>query len=268
MEKLEHPLWIVQIVNAIFGPIVASVMQALGMPVHEGGHLIPDHLVMIGVIVVFVLVVCLIARSRLSVEHPGRFQIVLEEIVTFLVDQLKQNIGPKGPRFLPLIGSIGIFIFFANQMGKIPGLMSPTANLNTTVGCALTVWVYYHFQGIKAQGIVAYIKHFAVPPGSPVFIAPLMFPIEIISHLSRVMSLSLRLFGNIFGEEVVVLIMGSLIPFIVPLPMIVLGLVTGGLQAFIFILLTMIYLAGAVHTEHEHDEPGDELEEANAHAAA
>jgi F-type H+-transporting ATPase subunit a len=146
--------------------------------------------------------------------------------------------------------------------------MSPTANLNTTLGCALTVWVYYHFQGIKAQGIVAYVKHFAVPPGSPVFIAPLMFPIEIISHLSRVMSLSLRLFGNIFGEEVVVLIMGSLIPFVVPLPMIVLGLVTGSLQAFIFILLAMIYLASAVHTEHDHEAPGDELEEANAHAAA
>jgi F-type H+-transporting ATPase subunit a len=138
------------------------------------------------------------------------------------------------------------------------------------VGCALTVWVYYHYQGIKAQGIGPYIKHFAAPPGAPIFIAPIMFPIEIISHLSRVMSLSLRLFGNIFGEEMVVLILASIVPFIVPLPMMVLGLITGTLQAFIFMLLTMIYLAGAVHTEHdeEHGDAHEATDEAHAHAAA
>jgi F-type H+-transporting ATPase subunit a len=116
--------------------------------------------------------------------------------------------------------------------------------------------VYYHFQGIKTQGPVAYIKHFALPPGSPVAMAPLMFVIEIISHLSRVLSLSLRLFGNIFGEEMVILILFSLIPFFAPLPMMVLGLVTGGLQAFIFVLLSIIYLQGAVAVEHHEDEHG------------
>ncbi len=140
------------------------------------------------------------------------------------------------------------------MMSKVPGFMSPTANINVTLGCALTVWIYYHAMGVKAQGIVAYVKHFAVPPGSPVALAPLMLIIEIISHLSRVLSLSLRLFGNIFGEEMVVLILGSLIPFIVPLPMMILGIVTGTLQAFIFVLLTMIYLAAAVHTEHDHED--------------
>ena len=109
------------------------------------------------------------------------------------------------------------------------------------------------------------MKHFAAPPGAPIFIAPIMLPIEIISHLSRVMSLSLRLFGNIFGEELVVLILASIVPFIAPLPMMVLGLVTGTLQAFIFMLLTMIYLAGAVHTEHDHEGHHDE---AVAHATA
>jgi len=128
--------------------------------------------------------------------------------------------------------------------------MAPTSNINVTLGCALTVWVYYHFQGMKAQGVVAYVKHFAVPPGSPLFIAPIMFPIEIISHLSRVLSLSIRLFGNIFGEELVILILASIVPFIVPLPMMFLGIITATLQAFIFAMLTMIYLGGAVAVEH------------------
>jgi F-type H+-transporting ATPase subunit a len=269
MDKLHHELWIVQIVNTIFGPIVAAAMQALGMHVEPGARLIPDHVVMSALIVLFVLGLGLAVRSRLRVENPGRLQIVLEEIVGLFLQLLRTNIGEKGPRFLPLVGGIGVFIFIANQLGKIPGLMSPTASLNTTVGCALTVWIYYHYQGIRAQGIGAYVKHFAAPPGAPIFIAPIMFPIEIISHLSRVMSLSLRLFGNIFGEEMVVLILASIIPFVVPLPMMVLGLITGTLQAFIFMLLTMIYLAGAVHTEHEHEaEHGHGHDEAPARAAA
>ena len=131
--------------------------------------------------------------------------------------------------------------------------MAPTSNLNVTLGCAITVWIYYHYQGFKAQGVVAYLKHFAVPPGSPVILAPLMLPIELIGHAARVLSLSLRLFGNVFGEELVILILASLVPFFVPLPMMFLGLLTGTLQALIFAILTMVYLGGAVAVEH-HDE--------------
>jgi F-type H+-transporting ATPase subunit a len=105
------------------------------------------------------------------------------------------------------------------------------------------------------------VKHFAAPPGAPLWIAPIMLPIEIISHLSRVLSLSLRLFGNIFGEEMVIVILFSLVPFLVPLPMMFLGIITGTLQAFIFVMLTMIYLGGAVAVEHEHDHG----HEAHAH---
>jgi F-type H+-transporting ATPase subunit a len=141
-------------------------------------------------------------------------------------------------------------------MGLIPGLMAPTSNINVTLGCAITTWVYYHFHGVKEQGVFSYIKHFAMPPGSPAALAPVMFVIEIISHFSRVLSLSLRLFGNIFGEEMVILILFTLIPFLVPLPMMFLGLITGALQAFIFVLLSIIYLQGAVAVEHHEDEHG------------
>jgi F-type H+-transporting ATPase subunit a len=200
--------------------------------------------------------VCLIMKSRLSVEHPSRFQIVLEDGVLAFRGLLEEWIGPKGRNYLPLISTLGIFILLGNYAGLIPGLMSPTSNINVTLGCALTTWTYYHFQGIKEQGLFKYILHFGAPPGSPLWLFPIMFVIEIISHLSRVLSLSLRLFGNIFGEELVILILFTIIPFFIPLPMMFLGLVTGGLQAFIFMLLSIIYLQGAVAVEHGHDEHG------------
>jgi F-type H+-transporting ATPase subunit a len=255
VEKLEHPLLIVEWVNALLGPLVRAVGERLGF--HFTGHeVIPPYLVMVMLIVAGLTVLSLIVKSRLSVENPGRLQIVMEDAVGAIVGMLEEWIGPTGRNYLPLIGTLGIFILTANYLGLVPGFMSPTTSINVTLGCALTTWVYYHIQGIKAQGPLAYIKHFAVPPGSPVAMAPLMFIIEIISHLSRVLSLSLRLFGNIFGEEMVILIIFSLIPFFAPLPMMVLGLVTGGLQAFIFVLLSIIYLQAAVAVEHHEDQHG------------
>src|SRR5260370_5305272 len=165
-------------------------------------------------------------------------------------------VGQTAARYLPLVATMVVFIMSGNLMGLVPGLMSPTGNINVTLGCALTVWVYYHFHGVKEQGLVAYVKHFAVPPGAPLYIAPIMFPIEIISHLSRVLSLTLRLFGNIFGEDLVILILFSIVPFLVPLPMMFLGIITAMLQAFVFVLLTTIYLGGAVSTEHGRHENG------------
>ena len=255
MEKLEHPLLIVEWVNALLGPLVRAVGERLGY--HFAGHdVIPPYLVMVMLIVAGLTVLSIVVKSRLSVENPGRLQIVMEDAVGAIVGLLEEWIGPSGRSYLPLIGTFGIFILCGNYMGLVPGLMAPTSNINVTLGCALTTWVYYHFQGIKTQGPVAYIKHFAVPPGSPVAMAPLMFVIEIISHLSRVLSLSLRLFGNIFGEEMVILIIFSLIPLFAPLPMMLLGLVTGGLQAFIFVLLSIIYLQAAVAVEHHADQHG------------
>jgi F-type H+-transporting ATPase subunit a len=255
MEKLEHPLWIVDTVNAVFGPLVLRAGEALGYH-FTGHHPIPNYMVMILLIVAGVTVLGLVMRSRLSVENPGKVQILLEDGVQAISALLTDWIGPKGTRFLPLITTLGLFILIANYMGLVPGLMAPTSSINTTLGLALTIWVYYHVQGIKAQGLWPYLKHFAVPPGSPVIMAPLMLIIELISHLARVMSLSLRLFGNIFGEELVILILFTIIPFIIPLPMMLLGLVTGGLQAFIFVLLSIIYLQGAVAVEHHDDEHG------------
>ena len=256
MEKIEHPLWIVQAVNAAFGPMVAAMVRALGFtPLTP--DVIPNYLIMSALIVIFWTIVCLIVRSRLSVDQPGKLQILVEDGVRALQSMLHDYVGHKGPRYLAIVTTMFVFILSGNLMGLIPGLMAPTSSINVTLGCALTVAVNYHIQGLREQGVFAYLKHFAVPPGAPIFLAPIMLPIEIISHLSRVLSLSLRLFGNIFGEELVIIILFSIIPFLVPLPMMFLGLITASLQAFIFVLLSTIYLGGAVATEHEHHEHGE-----------
>ncbi len=252
MEKLHHELWIVQAVNALLGPSVAAALGPLGFTIPDPSKAIPDYLVMCLLILVALTTLSLLVRSRLSVEDPGRLQILLEDGVTFLSGLLEDFMGHKGLRYLALVGTMGLFILLGNLMGLIPGFMAPTSSINVTLGCALTVWVFYHIQGVKEQGAWPYFKHFAGLPGVPLFIAPIMFPIEIISHLSRVLSLSLRLFGNIFGEELVILILFSIVPLLVPLPMMFLGIITGTLQALIFVMLTTIYLSGAVAIEHEH----------------
>src|ERR671913_1017657 len=240
----EHHLLIVDAVNSAIGPVVVKVGEAVGYHFHDPHAPIPNFMVMIGIITVVITGVGLFIRSRLSVENPGKFQIILEDLVRSVIGLLEEWIGPKGARFLPLIATLGLFILMGNYMGLVPGLMAPTSSINVTLGCAVTIWVYYHYQGIRAQGLGSYLLHFAAPPGAPIALAPIMLPIELISHLSRVMSLSLRLFGNIFGEELVILILASIIPFIVPLPMMLLGLLTSTLQAAIFVMLTMIYLGG------------------------
>ncbi len=253
MEKFHHELWITHAVNAVFGPIAAAILRAFGREVPAGAQVIPDYIAMLIVIALALTALSLLVRSRLSVENPGALQIAFEDFVSGFRNLLTDFIGPEGPKFLPLVAGIFLTIWLSNLSGLIPGLMAPTSTLNVTLGCAITVWIYYHFQGFKAQGVVAYLKHFAVPPGSPVIMAPLMLPIELIGHAARVLSLSLRLFGNVFGEELVILILASLVPFFVPLPMMFLGLLTGTLQALIFAILTMVYLGGAVAVEH-HDE--------------
>jgi F-type H+-transporting ATPase subunit a len=270
MEKLEHPLWIVQLVNAVFGSAVAAALRPFGITFKPGQDVIPDFIVMSLLILVAVSALCLYIRSRLSVENPGKLQIALEEALSFLNGMLDDYIGPKGRNYLPIVGTMFIFILIGNLMGLVPGLKSPTSNFNVTLGCAVTVFVYYQFHGFREQGVIGYLKHFLAPPGAPIWIFPIYLPVEIISHFSRVLSLSVRLFGNIFGEDLVIVIIASIVPFVVPLAMMPLALITAVLQAYIFAMLTTIYLAGAVVVDHGpdgHESHGDGHAAAEAHAA-
>lgn len=267
-DPLDHPLLVVDLFNAALGPVFEPVKNLFGVHTEAGAAVVPNYMVLSLLIVGGFALLGVLIRSRLSVENPSRSQIVLEDAVSALAAMLDDWIGPKGRRFLPLVGALGAFILVSNYLGLVPGFMAPTSNINVTVGCAITAWVYYHLQGIRENGLVAYVKHFGGPAGVPVTMIPMMFVIELISHSSRVLSLSLRLFGNVFGEELIIAILAMLIPFLVPLPMMALGLITGGLQAFIFVLLTVIYLQGAVVSEHHDEAHGAHGLPAEGHAAA
>jgi F-type H+-transporting ATPase subunit a len=250
MEALEHPLAIVELFNKLFGRPIAALLGLLGIRVKDPAHCVPDYIVMV-LIVAAALVVLLGLAARKRERVPGKLQNVLELIVGFFESQLAEIIGPESRKFLPMIGTVGLFIFVSNLLGIIPGFMSPTSKLNVTIGCALTVFVYYHYQGMKAQGVLKYLKHFMGPIPA---LAPLMIPIELISHFSRPVSLSIRLFSNIFAEEVLIVVIASLIPYILPLPFMALALFTSFLQAFVFVLLACIYISGAVAHDEEHQE--------------
>jgi F-type H+-transporting ATPase subunit a len=198
-------------------------------------------------VVMAVLIPIAFVGGRRLRPVPGPGQNILEFLVETLQGFLEAMIGPQGKRYLPLIGSLTLFILTSNLLGLIPGFHSPTNNLNTTVACALVVFFSSHLIGIKEQGLLPYLKHFAGPIW---WLAPIMVPVEIIGHLARPVSLSVRLFGNIFGEDAVLLILLSLVPLLIPLPMMLLAVFTSTVQTFVFIMLSIIYIAGAQETAH------------------
>lgn len=247
MEGLEHSLWIVDAFNRVFGPPIAAVLGLAGIEVPDPLHVVPDYLVMVLVVALVLSVLLGLASRRLTLVPRGR-QNIVEMIVQLFEGLVVDTIGPGGRKYLPVIGTVGLFVFGCNMIGLFPGFMSPTSKLNVTLGCALVVFFYYHAQGVKAQGL-KYFKHFMGPLPA---LAPLMIPIEVISHFSRPVSLSMRLFGNIFAEELLIVIMASIIPFLLPLPFMAVAIFTSIIQSFVFVLLSCIYIAGAVAHEEEH----------------
>ncbi|MHB8769454.1 MAG: F0F1 ATP synthase subunit A [Syntrophales bacterium] len=177
---------------------------------------------------------------------PGGVQNVMEVIVEGFDNLLVETMGPEGRKFFPLIATLGLYILTANLIGLIPGFESPTANLNTTLSMALVVFFTTHIVGIKLHG-VKYVKHFLGPIW---WLTPLMVVIETVSHLARVVSLSFRLFGNIAGEDKVLAVVVFLVPLLVPLPVFVLMIFTSFIQTIVFMLLTMMYIAGAMEEAH------------------
>jgi F-type H+-transporting ATPase subunit a len=210
---------------------------------------LPDHVIM-AVFAVLLLAAVLIPLSRrLSVDSPSKGQQVLELLVSGLTGLIDDVVGHgMAKRFLPIIGGFAMFIFTCNIFGLFFFLQPPTANTSTTFALSITAFIYYNVVGIRQNGLLNYLKHFMGPMPA---LAILMVPIELISHAARMLSLSLRLFGNISGEHTATAIFFGLFPLFLPWPMMALGIFGALLQAFIFIMLTMAYLQGAVGAE-EH----------------
>jgi len=196
-------------------------------------------------IIILLALVSVMATKALKAV-PGGLQNFMEVIIGGIENMIVETMGEHGRPFFPLIATLAIFILVSNLIGLIPGFFPPTANINTTAACAVVVFVMTHVVGVKEHGF-KYIKHFM---GPILWLAPMMFFIEVIGHFSRVISLTLRLFGNMNGHELVLMIFFGLAPFLVPLPMMMMGVLVSFIQAFVFMLLAMIYIQGSL--EHAH----------------
>jgi len=224
---------------------VGEVFTFFGLINHSHGFIIVAHVILTAIIV---LAIAKAATSSMQIVPRG-VQNVAEVYLNGVVEMGKDVIGEeKARQYLPLVATIGLFVLVANVIGIIPGFESPTSNINITLALALIVFVYYNYEGIRKNGVVAYFAHFMGPEK---LLAPLMFPIEIVSHLSRIISLSFRLFGNIKGDDLFLAVILMLAPVVAPLAPYALLTFSALLQAFIFMILTYVYLAGAVLLHEE-----------------
>jgi len=214
-------------------------------------HGIPEQVTYTWLAMAIIIGLALLARFSLKKTAPTGAQNLLETVVSWLSNSIEELIGPEGKHYLSLIGTLFLFILVCNLQGLFPGFDSPTANINTTLALALVAFSATHYIGVKRHGI-GYIKHFMGPMWG---LAPLMLPIELISHLARIMSLTFRLFGNMVAKHKLLLVLALLMPFGAPIPILGLGLLVSFVQAYVFTLLTMLYLSGSI--EHAHIGGGD-----------
>jgi F-type H+-transporting ATPase subunit a len=246
------PLW-----DKFFGYFGSSAENMFGPYTPENA--VPWYTVMFVLAALLTLALIWILKpSRLSVDEPGYGQLTLEKGLLSIRDLLEENVGPHGMKYLPVIASFGVLILVSNLMGLIPGLMSPTASTSVTFALGLTSFVYYNAIGIKENGLFGHLRHFA---GPVLWLAPLMFPIELISNLVRPMSLGVRLFGNLFGDEQILGTISGLVAWVIPALIMPLSVFVAFMQTFIFVLLSILYISEVSHhhDEHDHGEHAGEL---------
>lgn len=209
-------------------------------------HVVPHYVTYAFLASLLLIGVALVMRGSLALVPKG-VQNFMELMVESLYKLAEENIGHDwGKYFFPLIGTLGLYILLCNFMGLIPGFTAPTSNINMTASMAVPVFLATHYYGIKVHG-VKYIKHFL---GPIMWLAPMMFIIEFIGHLVRPVTLSVRLFGNMIAKHMILFALGLLAPVIVPVAILGLGVLVSLIQAFVFVLLTSLYLAGSVEEAH------------------
>ncbi|HLV95947.1 MAG TPA: F0F1 ATP synthase subunit A [Candidatus Acidoferrales bacterium] len=277
---MEHPLWITVILNKLFGGAALALLAALHIQPASREYPIPNHVSMEVLVFALSVVFFLWLKGRISADRPGATQQVMEMLLTNpmdvgIRDLVRQNIH-DGDRYVPMIGTIGIFILICNLISLIPTLQSPTADKSVPLGCATIVFIYYNYCGFAKHGPFGYAKHFLGPempmPGIVKWVlgVGLMLPIELFSHSFRLLSLTVRLWVNMMVSEIlyviflglmldVFLLLGKLssvgyvsaiLPLGVPLAFIGLHIFVGILQAFVFTILPVVYVAGAVAEQH------------------
>ena len=243
---MEHKeIWLAKLFNDYLPGVGDAFLKLAGMPAEPRpweGFIVMQILVALILILLFAFL-----RPRLSMDRPGKLQHTFELIHDFVRGESESSVGHEGPKYLPFFGTLFLFILLCNLIGIVPGFESPTMTPSVPAGCAIAAFCYYNLMGFREQGVGKYLAHFAGPIW---WLAPLMVPIELVSHMARPLSLTIRLFANMYAGEQVTLVFLSLTYFAVPVVFMGLHVFVSLLQAYIFMLLTMIYVSGAVSREH------------------
>lgn len=247
MQEHEVDLWTTKLFNDFLAAPLSSLMTAIGRPPENPAHPWENWITMEILVVVIIMVLFGFLKSRLSADKPGKLQLIFEAIYQFVAGQARDSVEHGASKYVPFFGALFIFILFMNLIGVIPGFESPTMTPAVPAALALSAFLYYNAQGFREHGVGRYLAHFAGPMP---LLAPLMIPIEFISHLARLLSLTIRLYANMFAGEKVTITFLSLTYFLLPSVFMGLHVFVAFLQAFIFMLLTMIYVGGAVAHEH------------------
>jgi F-type H+-transporting ATPase subunit a len=242
-----HEAWLTKLFNAYLGGLGNSLLHLFGQSAANSAEPWADFMVMQLLVAAIILILFAVLRARLSVTTPGPLQHVFELIHNFLDEQAADQVGHDSHKHSVMFETLFVFLLIANLIGIIPGFVSPTQVIYVPVGCALLAFLYFNGAGIRKQGLFTYLKHFS---GPILAMAPLMFVIEIIGTLARMLSLSVRLFANMYAGEQVTLVFLGMVPLAIPAVFMGLHVFVGMLQAYIFVLLLMIYVGGAVAQEH------------------
>ncbi len=243
---MHEQLWFTAFLNHLFAGPVTGLLRTLHLEPKYPDAPIANSVAMELLVFIFLVVVFALVRSRLSVDRPGALQHIFEGAHGFVQGQSNEIIGHHSEGFTPFLIALGLFILICNLLGVIPSFESPTAVPVVPLGLAICAFVYYQTQGFKHAGI-AYVKHFLGPVW---WLAWLLLPIELISHIARVLSLTIRLYANMFAGDMVTLVFFSLVPIGFPILFLGLHIFVSLLQTYIFVLLTTVYLAGAVAEEY------------------
>lgn len=274
----EHILSITKLVNHLLGPLVLSFLHALHITPDNPELPIPQHVVMGLVVLVIGTLVALFLRSRLSVEKPGATQQIAEMLLTNplgigIRDLLEENTGHHASQFIAFVGAISIFVLLSNLLGAFPFFASPTGNVSVPAACAIVTFLYFNWQGVRQHGVLHYLLTFA---GSPKkfwdwVLAALLFPVELISTTARLLSLTVRLWANIFASDMIYVIFLSLLagpalwgwtkspvlgiilgvfPAVLPLAFVGLHIFVSIIQAYVFTILPSVYIGMATAEEH------------------
>jgi F-type H+-transporting ATPase subunit a len=244
---MEHQIWFTAILNKLLGGVVTPLLVKIGQAPSDPTHPIPNYIAMEVFVILLMIVGVVLLRRSLSLEDPGKFQQVMEVVVQFIQGMSEEIIGHGSSRYVAMLGTLGLFVVLCNLLGLIPTLQTPTGHIQVTLGCAVAAFLYYNFQGVRQHGVIGYLKHLCGPMLS---IAIIMFPIEVIGNLGRLLSLSVRLYANMMVGDLLEAVFGGLVPILVPAVFMGLHAFVSLLQAYIFMLLPAVYISMAVSEEH------------------